>query len=198
MLQFLPGIVLIQIITSALVVTAFNWPDDIQLIITIIVITLIFAVLTAFWFSSIAHNIHVNNQTLLLKRHAQDREKILREVEREKANVLKEKSQLQDQHARERERIRLDAEREKAEIIAESYRQIEKQSNKVQARANFKVGIAFATTVGVASVMLFSQLVTIGIMLLLASISGLSGYLLRARQERLSQKKQQLIAKKQS
>ncbi len=196
MSQFLPGIILIQIITSGLVLTAFNWSHDFQLIIVIVVIALISAVLTAFWFSSIARNMHNNEQALLLKRHAQDREKILKEVEREKANVLKEKSQLQNQHARERERIMLDAEREKAKIIAASYRQIEKETSKAHAKANFKVGMAFAAAVGAGSIMIFSQLVTIGIMFLLASGSGLSGYLLRARQERLSRKKQLLITRK--
>jgi len=196
MSQFLPGIIFIQIITSGLVLTAFNGSDDFQLIIVIVIIALISAILTAFWFSSIARNIHIDEQALLLKRHAQDREQILKESEREKANVLKEKSQLQDQHARERESILLDAEREKAKIIAESYRQIEKETNKAHAKANFKVGMAFAAAVGAGSIMIFSQLVTIGIMFLLASGSGLSGYLLRARQERLSRKKQLLITRK--
>jgi hypothetical protein len=52
------------------------------------------------------------------------------------------------------------------------------------------VGLAFAAAAGVGGVLIFSQLITIGAMVIVASGSGLSGYILRARKERLSRKKQ--------
>lgn len=190
MSKFLPGIIFIQLVTSGLVLMAFNWSYDFQLIIVIVAIGLISATLAAFWFASIARNIYIDEHAQILERHAQDKEALRKESEREKAGVMQEKSQLKDQHARERERILLDAERDKANIVAESCRKIEREARKAHAKANFKVGVAVATAAGVGGVLIFSQLVTVGAMLLVASGSALSGYILRARQERLSRKKQ--------
>ena len=52
------------------------------------------------------------------------------------------------------------------------------------------MGAAFAAAVGAGGIMVFSQLVTVGMMVLVASGSGLAGYLARARHERLSRNKQ--------
>jgi len=193
MFNFLPGIILIQLVTSGLVIMALNWSSDFQLVIVIAMIAFFSAILSAFWFSSISRNIHHDQQTALREQHAQDRENFLKEAGEEKASAIKEKSQMQDMHARERERILLDTEREKSNIIAESYQKIEKETRKAHAKANFKVGAAFATAVGAGGLLIFSQLVTVGVMFLVASGSGLSGYILRARQERLSRNKQVLI-----
>lgn len=190
MFKFFPGIILIQIVTIGLMLAAFNWSQDFQLIIVLAVIGLIAAILTAFWFSSIARNMYNDEQTYMMQRHAKDREKILKEAEQEKTSVIKEKSQLQDQHAREREQILLNAERDKAKTVAESYQKIEKESRKAHNKANLKVGIAFAAAATAGGVMIVSQLVTVGVMLMVASGSGLSGYILRARHERLSRNKQ--------
>lgn len=191
MSKFLPGIIFVQLVTCGLVLMSINWSQDFQLIIVIVVIALISAVLAAFWFSSIARNLYIDDQAVLLEQHAHDREDMIKASEREKADVIKEKSQLKEQHARERERILIDAERDKASTVAESYKKIAQESKKAHAKANFKVGAAFAACVGAGGIMIFSQLITVGVMVLVASGSGLSGYVLRARQERLSRKRQQ-------
>jgi len=193
MFKFLPGIILIQLVTSGLILMSLNWSNDFQLLIVMTMIAFICAILSAFWFSSIARNIHHDQQTALREKHAQDRENFLKEAGEEKACAIREKSQMQDIHARERERILLDTEREKSNIIAQSYQKIEKETRKAHAKANFKVGAAFATAVCAGGIMIFSQLVTVGVMFLVASGSGLSGYILRARQERLTRNKQTLI-----
>ncbi len=54
----------------------------------------------------------------------------------------------------------------------------------------FKVGLAFSAAAIAGGVMIFSQLVTVGVMVLVASGSGLSGYILRARHEQVSRRKQ--------
>lgn len=196
MFKFLPGIILIQLVTGGLIVMALNWSHDFQLIIVIAMIALISAILSAFWFSSIARNIFHEAQTQLREQHAQERESIIKQAEQEKAHVIQEKSQMQDFHARERERILINTEREKIDMIQESYQKIEKETRKAHAKANFKVGAAFATAVGAGGLMIVSQLVTVGVMLLVASGSGLTGYILRARQEQLSRKKQALLNRK--
>jgi uncharacterized membrane protein YgaE (UPF0421/DUF939 family) len=195
MLKFLPGILLTQLITVGLMLMAFNWAADFQLIIVIIAIGLISAILVAFWFSSTAQNISIDEQAQIIEKHVKDRETIIKEAEKEKQGVIKEKSQLQNQHAREREKILVDAEREKATIAAESYQKIEKESRKAHSKANLKVGLAFSAAMGVSGIMIFSQLITVGIMFLVASGSGLSGYVLRARQDRLARNKQLSLPK---
>lgn len=193
MFHFLLGIILVQMVTSGLMLAAFAWSHDIQLMIVFIVIAITCSILAAFWFSSIARNMFNNEQNYMMKQHASDRERILKQAEQDKTSVLHEKSKLQDEHAREREKILLAAERDKAETIAESHRKIDKESRKAHRKANFKVGAAFAVAAGAGGVMIFSQLVTVGLMFIVASGSGLTGYVMRARHERLSRNKQLAI-----
>jgi purine-cytosine permease-like protein len=190
MSKFLPAIIFFQLVTSGLVLIAFNWSADLQLLTVIIAIAIISAVLTAFGFSAIARNMFIDEQAKMQERHAQERENIRKQFEREKNHVLQEKSQLQDKYARERESILLAAERDKANTVVESYRKIAAESRKAHAKANFKVGVAFTVAVGAGGVMVFSQLVTVGMMVMVAAGSGLSGYILRARQDSLSRRQQ--------
>ena len=129
----------------------------------------------------------------MLEQHALDRERIRDDAQREKAVIASEKSQIQEQFAREREKILVEAEREKASIIADSYRFIARETQKAHAKANFKVGAAFVLAASAGGILLFSQLITIGSMLLVASGSGLAGYLVRVRYDRLSRNKQLAI-----
>ncbi len=162
MSKFLPAIFFIQIITAGLVLIALKWSHDIQLVIVIAMFAGVVGLLAAFWYAAIA-----------------------RDIQQEKL------SQLHEHHAQEREDIRVSAEREKVDIIAQSYQKIEKETRKAHAKANFKVGAAFTLAAGAGAAMLFTQFVTIGMMVLVGSGSGLIGYLARARQERLARKTQQ-------
>ncbi len=157
MFKFLPGILLIEIFTAGLVVLGINWSHSPQHIIVLVAFAIIVAILCTFWFGSIVANMHHSS-------HAK----------------------LQEKHAKEREKILLRAERDKAKVTSKSYQQIEKATKNAHAKANFKVGAAFAAAVGVGGIMILSQLVTVGMMVLVASGSGLAGYLVRARQDRLS------------
>ena len=172
-----------------MVLAAMNWQQDPQLLAVMVLFSLIVGILAAFWFAYIARDMHKQEQQRMLERHAQERENILLNAEREKANIVSERSKLQEQHARERERLLLEAEREKAGIVSESYRQLEKAIRKAHAKANFKVGLAFLVATAAGGVMIFSQLITVGMMVLVASGSGLAGYLARARHERIAQNK---------
>lgn len=161
MFKFLPGIILIQLVTGSLLYTAILHSEEHQLVIVIVFLSLLVSILTAFWFSAIARDMH-------------------------KEAIIK----IQEQHARDREQILVNAEREKADIATASYQKIEKETKKVHAKANFKVGTAFAAAMGAGGLMIFTQLITVGVMVLIASGSGLAGYLVRVRQERLSNLRQ--------
>lgn len=190
MLKFLFGIIVIQLVTAITVLTALNWLQDPQFIAVVVLFSLIMAILTAFWFAYIGRDLHKNELQKMQEQHAFDRERILLNAEREKASITEERSKLQEQHARERERILLAAEREKADIALQSYRKQEKEIRKAHAKANFKAGVICTIATAAGGVLIFSQLITVGMMVLIASASGLAGYMARARHERVSRDKQ--------
>ena len=156
MFKFLPGLLLLQLVTAGLFYIGINWSHDPQFIIVLIAFAVIVAVLTTFWFGSIVRDMHHSSHAKLQARHAKDREKII-----------------------------LKAEREKAKVTSKSYQQIEKATKNAHAKANFKVGAAFAAAIAAGGIMIMGQLVTVGMMVLIASGSGLAGYLARAKQDRL-------------
>ena len=192
MRAFLPGLILLQLITAALVVAATSL-EDMQLSWVLVGIGLICAVLTAFWFSAIASNLFNEELKLLLDKHAAEKTRLVKQVEQEKARVDQQKLTLQDQHARERESILLKAEQEKRRMLEESYQKIEQETRKANRRANLKVGLAFGLAATAGGVMIVSQLITLGMMVMVATGSGLTGYIIRARHERLAHKKQRLL-----
>jgi Flp pilus assembly protein TadB len=161
MFKFLPGILLVQLVTGGLLFAAIKKSEEPQLVSVIFALSLLVAILAAFWFASIAREMHKTEQ-----------------------------SKMQEQHARDREQILVNAEREKADIAKDSYQKIAKETKKTHAKANFKVGFAFAAAAGAGGLMIFTQLVTVGMMVLIASGSGLAGYLARARQERIAKSRQ--------
>ncbi len=190
MRAFLPGIILLQLLMVALVLLGVSVSQDTQFLVVLIAMGLIIAVLTAFWFVSIARNLFNDELTQVLKRHAREREELLERVEKDKAFIYDEKSRLQHQHARDREQLLLEAEREKMQLVEEHYQKMDKALRKASRAANLKVGVAFTLAVVAGGVMIVSQLVTVGMMVLVASGSGLTGYIVRARHERLAKKRQ--------
>lgn len=153
MLKFLPGIILVQLVAIALffAVTRINL-DNTQLILTIGLLEILFSVLAAFWFSSIARQRHLNELEL-----------------------------IREEHAREREKIRVHAERQKSRIINKSQKELLRETRRAHAAANFKVGAAFAGALAFGGVMLYSQFVTFGLLVLTTAGGGLAGYLARGK-----------------
>ncbi len=154
MLKFLIGILLVQAGTIALFFAVTRTGlENTQLMLTIGLLEVLFSVLAAFWFSSIARQRH-----------------------REELETAKE------EHAREREKIRVNAERQKAMIVSKSHKQLLKETRRAHAAANFKVGAAFAGALAFGGVMLYSQFVTFGLLILTTAGGGLAGYLARGKQ----------------
>jgi len=158
MFRYLPGILIIQAATVALVLAAGRTGDQ-ELWIAIGCLALVVSLVTAFWFESIAGHI---------KKDAVTRAK--------------------DEYYRERERLRVNAERAKSRLIKKSHQEITRETNRAHARASFKVGGAFVGVIAAGTLMVFTQFMTLGLLLLATGGGALAGYLTRVRQERLPQK----------
>jgi len=164
MLKFFGGVVVVQAVTIGIffAVTRTGLEDS-QFLLTIGLLEALFCVLAAFWFSSMARQRH-----------------------RDELETIKE------EHAREREKIRVNAERQKARVVSKSQKEILKETRRAHAAANFKVGAAFAGALAVGAIMLYSQFVTFGLLILATTGGGLAGYLIKgkmvanARQKELS------------
>ena len=64
-----------------------------------------------------------------------------------------------------------------------SHEEIRKETNRAHARSNFKLGAGFIGIVAAGSLMIFSQLLTLGMLTLAIGGGALGGYLMRIRQE---------------
>ena len=154
MLKFIPGILLLQVITIALVLIApadsANW-GWLRLAIPV----LIAGFLTAFWFGSIATH--------------QRKDEI---------------SRLKEHHAKQRETIRVKAERAKTRFVKQTQRQTLQETHRSARRANIKIGLAFAGMAGVGGVLILTQFMSLGLLVLTTAGGALGGYMLRVRQEK--------------
>ena len=164
MFRYLPGILIIQVATVALLLAAGKTSDP-ELWIAIGCLALVISVVTAFWFESIASHLKKDAVT-----------------------------QAKDEFFREREKLRVNAERQKNRLIEKSHKQITRETNRAHARASFKVGGAFIGVIAAGTLMVFTQFITLGLLLLATGGGALAGYLARARQERLSRKNREIAA----
>ncbi|CAA6826399.1 MAG: Unknown protein [uncultured Sulfurovum sp.] len=82
---------------------------------------------------------------------------------------------------KERETLRKETQRDKERIIKEAQRNITVESTKTHAKANFKVGAAFAGALGVGALFVFAQMVTAGLLALAATGGAMGGYYIRSK-----------------
>ena len=154
MLKFLPGILILQVITIALVLFT---PADLENWgwLRLMIPVLIAGFLTAFWFGSIAAH--------------QCKDEI---------------SRLKEYHAKERETIRVNAERTKSKIVKQVQRKTQREVRRSSTKANIKVGLAFAAAAGLGGLLLLTQFMSFGVLTLTAVGGVLGGYVFRVRQEK--------------
>ena len=164
MLKYLSGILIIQIATVALTLAAIK-SDSQELWLAVFLLAFIIGLVTAFWFTSIAA--HAKKDALA---HAKD------------------------EFSREREKLRVNAERQKTRIIRKSHEEIRKETNRAHAKSSFKLGAGFIGIVAAGALMIFSQLITLGLLTLAVGGGALGGYLLRVRQENISRHKTTAIS----
>jgi len=154
MLKFIPGILLLQAITAVLVFIAPSNMENWGWL-RLAIPVLIAGLLTAFWFGSIA---------------AQQRKEQI--------------SRLKEHHAKDRETFRVNAERAKTRLVREAQRKTLQEVRRASRRANVRIGLAFAGAAGLGGLLLLTQFMSIGVLLLTAAGGALGGYLLRIRQEK--------------
>jgi ABC-type siderophore export system fused ATPase/permease subunit len=159
LLKFLFGIILVQIMTAFLMYLSPLNGDSMSLL-RLILPLFFMALMVAFWFSSLLDNFQ------------KDRE-----------------HKMTNKFAKEREELRVKAERAKTRVVKEAQKEIAKEAKRTHAKANFKVGAAFAGVLGVGALFIFAQLVTAGLLTFTAAGSALGGYYWRGR--RLENKKMQ-------
>lgn len=154
--RFLPGVILIQIIS--LVIFWVNIPLeltwDLKLALKIFLPLLLLGISTSLWFDSIAKN--------------------------RAASMI---AKLKDRHAKDREKLHVQTEREKNRVVKDAHKEIVREQRRVNNKANMKVGVAFFAAAGAGVVMLVIELVTFGMMTLMTAGGALSGYFYRGRKE---------------
>ena len=160
MLKYLLGILIIQAATVAMTLAAIKSADQ-ELWLAVLLLGLLIALVTAFWFASIAS--HARKDAL--------------------ANA-------KDEFSKEREKLRVNAERQKTRLIRKSHEEIRKETNRAHARSSFKLGAGFIGIVAAGSLMIFSQFLTLGLLTLAVGCGALGGYLMRIRQEVTARQKE--------
>jgi hypothetical protein len=154
MLKFIPGVLILQVITIALVLIApadladWGW-------LRLAIPVLIAGFLTAFWFGSLSAH--------------QRKDEI---------------SRLKENHAKERETIRVNAERAKTRMVKQTQRKTMQEVRRSARQTNIKIGLAFAGVAGLGGLLILTQFMSLGLLTLTAGGGALGGYLLRIRQEK--------------
>ncbi len=154
LMRYLPGILLLQILTVVLVLLVLRSGQE-WLWISAGLLALLIALLFNFWFQSIAE--HGCKDAI---------------------------ADLRQEFAVEREKLRLAAERTKTRVLQETHRQIVRETNRAHARANFKVGAMLVGVMAAGGLLLISQFVTLGLLTVATGGGALAGYLARVQQER--------------
>ncbi len=84
---------------------------------------------------------------------------------------------------RERERNRYRTERERSKAAENTHRQIQRETRKIKNRSTVRLGAAVAGIAGLGMLLLLTQFLSLGVLLISSSGGALAGYLLRMRQE---------------
>jgi hypothetical protein len=176
MLRFLPGIVLVQLATIALFWVNQNATAQ-EILLRVALPSVIFACVTAFWFSAISRSHAEQRLGVLREKHAADREDLNRQVERTRSDVLQKASADQ---AKIIERAHSDREK----LVRKTHKEVLRSERSASRRASLKVGIAFMFMTALGIVFLISELLTLGLMTIMTAGGALGGYMLRWRQSR--------------
>ena len=155
--KFFLGIVLVELISIVLFAISPQTFDEMGAL-RLVVPLFFVAIMVAFWLSSLSEHFH------------KDRE-----------------HEIKDSFAKEREELRVKAEKEKIKVVKQAQKEIAKEAKLTHAKANFKVGAAFAGVLGVGILFMLAQFVTAGLLTMTAAGGAIGGYYWRGK--RLEDKK---------
>lgn len=176
MFRYLPGILLVQLVTLALFwVNREATVED--LLLRAGLPALIIAFVTALWLSTLGRMEAERRNAELRETHASEREKLNRKIERTRSEVMQQasadKAQMQE---------RAHAERES--LVRKTHKQLMQQERSISRRANVKVGLAFMGVTGLGVLMLITEMMTLGLLTITTAGGALGGYVFRWRQSR--------------
>ena len=151
-LKFLLGILLVQLITAILIsISPINF-DNTTAFLQLITPLFFVALMLAFWFSSLSASFQKETE-----------------------------HKLNSKFAKEREKLKVKAERDKIKVVKEAQKEIATEAKMTHAKANFKVGMAFAGVMGVGALFIFAQLITVGLLTLTTTVGAMGGYYWRGK-----------------
>jgi hypothetical protein len=152
-LKYFVGLVLIQAVT-ALLLYAWWRTGSTDAAVTFAALGLASALFAALWLASLARG-HSHEALIRAEGHL----------------------------ARERERHKRLAAEERAKAVENTRRQVHRESQREKSRSNVKLYTAFAGIAGLGTLLLLTQFLSLGVLLISSSGGVVAGYLLRIRQE---------------
>jgi len=151
-LKFFIGILLVQSVTGLLIYISPTSLDDTMSLLRLITPLFFVALMVSFWFSSLSSNFQKDLE-----------------------------HKMKGEFAKEREELKVKAERAKTRIVKQAQKDIAKEATVTHAKANFKVGAAFAGVMGVGALFVFAQLITAGLLTMTAAGGAIGGYYWRGK-----------------
>jgi len=151
-MKFLIGILIVQLITAVLIyISPINLDDGMSLFRLILPLFFV-ALMVAFWFSSLSSHLRKDSE-----------------------------HRMKTKFAKEREEIKVKAEKDKNRVVKQTQKEIAREAKVTHAKANFKVGAAFAGALGVGALFIFAQFLTAGLLTLTAAGGVAGGYYWRGK-----------------
>lgn len=187
MIRYLPGIVLVQLVTLALLWVNRN-SNPIDLITSVALPAILLSVVIALWFSAISRMAAQKSQAKLVESHFQEREKLTRQLERTRSDVMQKASadqaKIMQRASADQAKLLERASHEREQLVRETHQDMIKAERRASRSANMKVGAAFSLVTMAGVGLLFVQFMTLGLLTITAASGALGGYLVRWKQTR--------------
>jgi len=151
LLKFFLGIVLVQLITGVLISIS---PIELTVdgLLRLSIPLLSVSLVVALWFTSLSAHFRKDSE-----------------------------QKIKSKFAKEKETIKVNAEKAKTEVVKQAQRDIAREAKVTYAKANFKVGAAFAGTLAIGGLFVLAQMVTVGLLTLTAAGGAAGGYYYRGK-----------------
>ncbi len=153
LLRFLPGILVLEMATAALVYVLVAPGTPPAFWVPALVLGGAVTLLTAFWFGSIADHVKKDAVRRAGVRHAQDREGLV-----------------------------VAAEIDKRAALEQNHQRLLKAAARAQAQANWRLGLGLTGLLTLGGMLLAIEFMTVGLLVMALAGGALGGYVLRARQ----------------